>query len=237
MSKSIELTQEEKKFCEAIQDLLNSESPSKSIVTFMIDKAADAFESGGLLLNSHNLQFLTNFCNSPDVKVMAHFRKSPAFCPKCGKRMRGWCGKLQCYECNIHLFVETEDTKRQCPNCLAYRDRVDPRHQITAFQGFGEGCEGVFGKGDEVTKLKEQIIAEKRESELMPDLPDKGHPLDVLSSLSPRYKYILQEEGITKVEHLLNLSITDIENIPNIGKTGAPIIADAVRRFKRQNQD
>lgn len=160
-SKGIKLTREEKAFIRAINSLLESGSPSVQLVQVMVGIAEESIESGSLILNPHNVEFLSHFSQSPDVQMILEHRRNPRRCPECNNRLRSFCGKFTCYSdiCkSMDFFVEGETAKKQCPGCISFRDVRDPKYETRLHQGFGKGCPGVFERGDEIILYEELKI-------------------------------------------------------------------------------
>lgn len=169
--KEIRLSKEEKKFIDAANSLMESSSESAVFVRWIIEYAAEVLDSRGLFTNRHNLTFLSQMCLSPEINTLVWLKNNPQYCPNCGTRLNGECGRLVCSTCsekykdehetkNI-FFIENEYTKKQCKNCSSYVDAESPDFQKRLFEGFSPGCPGVFKKGNQVTsqtkKLKTNI--------------------------------------------------------------------------------
>jgi DNA-directed RNA polymerase subunit RPC12/RpoP len=161
MAYETQFTPEEEEFLAATKALIRSDSKSKLFVQALIGQADDLMESGGLIFNNHNLQFLSQISQSPDVKTMAEMRRNAPRCPECSKKLVGLCGRLECTVCNLTFFVETPNTRAQCPKCSSYRDRNDPAYQSSVYHGFGTGCPSVHGKGNEIELYKKLKLREK----------------------------------------------------------------------------
>lgn len=161
MAYDTQFTPEEEEFLAATKALIRSDSKSKLFVLALIGQADDLMESGGLIFNNHNLQFLAQISQSPDVKTMAEMRRNAPRCPECSKKLVGLCGRLECTVCNLTFFVETPNTRAQCPKCSSYRDRNDPAYQSSVYHGFGTGCPSVHGKGNEIEVYRKLKLQKK----------------------------------------------------------------------------
>lgn len=155
MSEFLGFTQEEKELIDTINELLKSRSKSKQLLMSMIAFADDNISSQGLLYNEHNLRFLNNFTESPEIKVMVDNLDDPKKCPCCNTLLEADCGRFFCYECRLTFFLETPSTRGVCPGCMYYRDPNDPDNDKSKQQGFGAGCPGVYMKGNEFDLYKE----------------------------------------------------------------------------------
>jgi hypothetical protein len=169
--KEVRLSKEEKKFIEAANSLMNSSSESAVFVRWIIEYAAEVLEYHGLYTNRHNLTFISEMCINPEIKALLWLRNNPHYCPNCGTRLGGECGRLLCPNCSNRykdehetkniFFVENEYTRKQCKNCSSYVDSRSPDFEKRLFEGFSPGCPGVFGKGNQVLaqtrKLKSDI--------------------------------------------------------------------------------
>ncbi len=155
MSNFLGFTSEENELIQAINELIRSDSKSKQLLLSMISFADDNISSQGLLYNEHNLRFLNNFTQSPEIKVMVENIDVPKICPECNTTLESDCGRFFCYECRLTFFIETPNTRGVCPSCVYFRDSNDPDSDKSKFQGFGAGCSGVYGKNNDFDLYKE----------------------------------------------------------------------------------
>jgi len=122
----------------------------------MIQFAEDLVESGSLLHTPHNIEFLSEFAQDASIRVMRSMARKPPHCPECENVLTGFCGRLICYGCTLTFFRETEDTRKQCPDCISFRDaRDEEQYKKMIHQGFGEGCTGCYNRGKQMQLYRE----------------------------------------------------------------------------------